>query len=120
MSYEDPLAENYYAFLLALTYPYFITSDEALEAIQHGTAPMRVTEQTLMDGLKLSRMAHEPRKFADVCGRRYEIVKLISGVITICDSAMARLRDYELEEYRDTVLEFMNTLIERMEKNKIR
>lgn len=120
MSYEDPLAENYYAFLLALTYPYFITSDEALEAIQHGTAPMRVTEQTLMDGLKLSRMDREPRKFADVCGRRYEIVKLIADFILACDFAMANLRDYELQEYRLQIMSFVNKLGERMEKNKIR
>ncbi len=115
---QDPLAENYYAFLLAITYPYFLTPDEALSAIENGISPLHITEQTLSDGLRLSKMRKEPRKFAEICGRRYEIVKLISEFIKECDYAMKNLRDYELQKYRIEVINQIKLIAERIEEDR--
>ena len=118
--YNDPLKENYYALLLAITYPYFLTADEALYAIQNGVNPLVITEQTVMEGFRLSARKKEPVHFKDMCGRRYEIIRLIADVICEVNCAMRSMRDYELEKYRKSIVRYMKGLRERMEKERIR
>lgn len=120
MGYVDPLMENYYAFLLALIYPYALTADEAIEAINNGVTPLKITKQTLNDAFELSKKRKIPRYFYEYSGRRYEVVLMLSDIIKEADNAMQHLRDYELSKYRTEVLEFMRKQKERMVKDKIR
>ncbi len=118
--YIDPLEDNYYALLLAIVYPYFLTADEAIYAIKNGVSPMLVTEQTLLDGFRLSSMKREPAHFSEQCGRRYEIVKLLAGVINEANMAMQSLRDYELEKFREKTITYLEYLRKKMEGEKVR
>lgn len=118
--YVDPFMDNYYAFLLALIYPYALTADEALEAIKDGVTPLKITKQTLSDAFELSKKKKIPKYFYEYSGRRYEVVLLLADIIKETNNAMQHLRDYELGKYRTEVLEFMNQLRERMVKDKIR
>lgn len=118
--YKDPLEENYYALLLAIVYPYFITPDEAIEAIKHGMNPLEVTPQTVSDAYKLSKMRRVPDYFCEKTGRRREVVLMLSEIISETNRAMQHLRDYELGVYRENIVCYMKNIRERMEKNSIR
>ena len=61
----------------------------------------------------------EPQHYDEFCGRQYEVVRLIAGVIRETNEAMRNLRDYELEGYKDSVLDYMKKLRERKEKSYI-
>ncbi len=120
IDYNDPRKDNYYAFLLALVYPYYITPDEAIDAIKHGIKPLVITEQTLTDAHKLSGMQKIPDYFAEYTGRRREVVQMLSEIINETNRVMQSLRDYELSRYREDVLAYMIKLRERMVKESIR
>ena len=119
MRYMLPLEDNYYALYLAITYPCFLTADEAIHAIKNGVNPIAITKQTLMEGFRLSEKKKEPQHYDEFCGRQYEVVRLIAGVINETNEAMRNLRDYELEGYKDSVLDYMKKLRERKEKSYI-
>ena len=116
MKYMLPLEDNYYALYLAIVYPCFLTADEALHAIKYGVNPIAITEQTIMEGFRLSKKKKEPAHYDEYLGRRYEIVRLLAGVIKESNEAMRTLRDYELEGYKENVLSYMKALRERKEK----
>ena len=106
--------------MLALVYPYYITPDEAIDAIKHGINPLVITEQTLTDAHRLSGMQKLPDYFAEYTGRRREVVQMLSEIIQETNRAMQHLRDYELSKYREDVLAYMIKLRERMVKESIR
>ena len=120
IDYRDPIMDNYYAFLLAIVYPYFLTADEALDAIRFGVNPLVVTNQTLEEALELSKKRKIPRYFSDFPGRRYEVIKFLSEVICETNKAMQGMRDYELSQYSLEIIRYMKKLRERMEENRIR
>ena len=117
---NDPIRDNYYAFYLAIVYPYFLTADEALYAIKFGVNPLTVNLHTLSDALKLSKMKKEPKHLKECCGRRYEVIRMMADIINETNAAMRSLRDYELCRYRENIAGYMKNLRERMEKEKIR
>ena len=117
---KDPLEENYYALLLAIIYPCFLTADEALYAIRNGVSPLEVNEQTVREAFALSKMKKEPKYFSESYGRRYEMIKLISEFIKELNVSMKSLRDYELVNYRENVIHYMSYYRERLEKERIR
>ncbi|MDP4118143.1 MAG: hypothetical protein Q8873_03010 [Bacillota bacterium] len=119
-NYSDPLEENYYALYLAIVYPYTLTADEAFYAIQNGLNPLKINEQTVLDGLRLSEMKKEPLYFRDESGRRYEIIRLMAGMIQEANLSMKGMRDYELEKYREKVVSYMEYLRLKMEGERIR